>query len=62
VNRREVRPRLRAGRLAGSATSFPDYDDPALVECGLVIVNEQGRRYDRFRDRVMFPSSTSAAT
>ncbi|MDZ4255252.1 MAG: DNA primase, partial [Sulfuritalea sp.] len=34
---------------------FSDYDDPALVECGLVIVNEQGRRYDRFRDRVMFP-------
>ena len=34
---------------------FPDYDNPALVECGLVIVNEQGRRYDRFRDRVMFP-------
>ncbi len=34
---------------------FPDYDDAALVECGLVIVNEQGRRYDRFRDRVMFP-------
>lgn len=34
---------------------FPDYSDAALVECGLVIVNEQGRRYDRFRDRVMFP-------
>jgi len=34
---------------------FSDYNDPALVECGLVIVNEQGRRYDRFRDRVMFP-------
>ena len=34
---------------------FPLYDDPALAECGLVIVNEQGRRYDRFRDRVMFP-------
>ena len=34
---------------------FADYDDEALVECGLVIVNEQGRRYDRFRDRVMFP-------
>ncbi|MCK9387934.1 MAG: DNA primase [Sulfuritalea sp.] len=34
---------------------FSDYSDPALVECGLVIVNEQGRRYDRFRDRVMFP-------
>ena len=34
---------------------FPDYNDPALVECGLVIVNELGRRYDRFRERVMFP-------
>ncbi|GAB2181205.1 hypothetical protein DLREEDagrD3_14280 [Denitratisoma sp. agr-D3] len=33
----------------------PDYDDDGLVECGLVIVNEQGRRYDRFRDRIMFP-------
>lgn len=32
-----------------------NYNDPGLVECGLVIVNEQGRRYDRFRDRVMFP-------
>ncbi|RTL57055.1 MAG: DNA primase [Rhodocyclaceae bacterium] len=34
---------------------FPDYNDEALVECGLIIVNEQGRRYDRFRDRIMFP-------
>lgn len=34
---------------------FPEYDDNALIECGLVISNEQGRRYDRFRDRVMFP-------
>jgi DNA primase len=34
---------------------FSDYQDPALAECGLVIVNEQGRRYDRFRDRIMFP-------
>jgi len=34
---------------------FEDYDNDALVECGLVIRNEQGRRYDRFRDRVMFP-------
>jgi DNA primase len=34
---------------------FPDYGDQALLECGLVIVNDQGRRYDRFRDRVMFP-------
>jgi len=33
---------------------FPAYEDPALVECGLVVENE-GKRYDRFRDRVMFP-------
>ncbi|MFN6960903.1 MAG: DNA primase [Rhodocyclaceae bacterium] len=37
------------------ARVFDDYDDPAMVECGLVILNEQGRRYDRFRDRIMFP-------
>lgn len=34
---------------------FPEYRAPELSECGLVIDNEQGRRYDRFRDRVMFP-------
>ncbi|MDR2852813.1 MAG: DNA primase [Burkholderiaceae bacterium] len=36
---------------------FPAYDDPLLVESGLVIVSEEDRdkRYDRFRDRVMFP-------
>lgn len=34
---------------------FADYDAPTLVECGLVIVGDTGRRYDRFRDRVMFP-------
>jgi DNA primase len=32
-----------------------DYDSPALLESGLVIQNDAGRRYDRFRDRVMFP-------
>src|SRR3954462_10554961 len=31
-----------------------EYANPALVECGLVIDNE-GKRYDRFRDRIMFP-------
>jgi len=31
------------------------YADPALLEAGLVIENDQGRRYDRFRDRIMFP-------
>jgi DNA primase len=35
---------------------FPSYDDPLLAESGLVIVNEEDdKRYDRFRDRVMFP-------
>jgi DNA primase len=36
------------------AAAFERYDDKALVECGLVVDNE-GKRYDRFRDRVMFP-------
>ncbi|WP_227816552.1 DNA primase [Nitrogeniibacter aestuarii] len=31
------------------------YSDPALLEAGLVIENDQGHRYDRFRDRIMFP-------
>ncbi|OWW19859.1 DNA primase [Noviherbaspirillum denitrificans] len=39
---------------------FPSYDAPALVEAGLVIdrSEEDGgsrKRYDRFRDRIMFP-------
>ena len=39
---------------------FPDYELPALVEAGLVIdrTDEEGgnrKRYDRFRDRIMFP-------
>ena len=38
------------------ASVFPEYDDPLLSESGLVIVNEDDdKRYDRFRDRVMFP-------
>ncbi len=40
----------------GLASVFPEYDSPLLEESGLVIVNEEdGKRYDRFRDRVMFP-------
>ncbi|QSN63463.1 DNA primase [Caballeronia sp. M1242] len=41
--------------------AFPDYRNDNLVEAGLVIVSEktdaqgQPRRYDRFRERVMFP-------
>ena len=37
------------------ARVFPRYDDAILVESGLVIESEDGRRYDRFRERVMFP-------
>ncbi|MDD0808759.1 DNA primase [Curvibacter sp. RS43] len=38
------------------ASVFPEYDSPLLAECGLVIVNEEdAKRYDRFRDRIMFP-------
>ncbi|CAH0532471.1 DNA primase [Vibrio stylophorae] len=29
--------------------------ESALVECGMLIENDQKRRYDRFRGRVMFP-------
>ena len=42
------------------ASVFPQYDDPLLVESGLVIQSQEDdgsgeKRYDRFRDRVMFP-------
>ncbi len=34
---------------------FPNYADKALKDAGLVIDAEGGRRYDRFRDRILFP-------
>ncbi len=38
------------------ASVFPNYDDPLLADSGLVIVNpDEDKRYDRFRDRIMFP-------
>ena len=41
------------------ASIFPNYEDPLLVESGLVILNaeegDEAKRYDRFRDRIMFP-------
>jgi DNA primase len=48
------------------ASVFPSYDDPLLEESGMVIAKdaegdapagegEQRKRYDRFRDRIMFP-------
>ncbi len=50
----------------GLASIFPSYDDPLLEESGLVIAQRvddepggadpaQEKRYDRFRDRIMFP-------
>ena len=34
---------------------FPNYAEKALKDVGLVIDADGGRRYDRFRDRIMFP-------
>ena len=34
---------------------FANYQDSSLLETGLVIENEEGKRYDRFRNRIMFP-------
>src|SRR3954463_12204349 len=54
----EIAARFRIGYALddwqGLKAAFPEYEDKALVECGLVIEKE-GKRYDRFRDRVMFP-------
>ncbi len=37
------------------AAAFPAYDNVALETTGLVIAGDGGKRYDRFRDRIMFP-------
>ncbi|MET0919408.1 MAG: DNA primase [Burkholderiales bacterium] len=37
------------------ASVFDCYDEPALETAGLVIAGDGGKRYDRFRDRIMFP-------
>ena len=34
---------------------FSHYEDESLSTAGLVVTNDEGRRYDRFRDRIMFP-------
>lgn len=43
------------GGRRGLAAVMPDYEDAVLVESGLVIEADDGRRYDRFRERIMFP-------
>jgi len=37
------------------AAPFPDYNAKSLAAAGLVKQSEEGRRYDLFRDRIMFP-------
>ncbi len=39
----------------GLKMAFDDYGDARLVAAGLVKVGDDGRRYDYFRDRIMFP-------
>jgi DNA primase len=55
----EIAARFRIGYAPdgwqGLKEAFDKYDDKSLVECGLVIEGDEGKRYDRFRDRVMFP-------
>jgi len=55
----EIAGRFRMGYAPdgwqGLKPAFPQYEDKALVEVGLVIEGDEGKRYDRFRDRVMFP-------
>src|SRR5947207_4226607 len=57
----EIAARFRIGYAADDwqalKGAFAQYGEAALVEAGLVIQNE-GKRYDRFRDRVMFPIYT----
>ncbi len=39
----------------GLTAVFSDYQNKVLVDCGLVIEGDAGKRYDRFRDRIVFP-------
>jgi DNA primase len=54
----EIAARFRIGYAPddwqGLKAAFPAYEHQSLVDAGLVIANE-GKRYDRFRDRIMFP-------
>jgi DNA primase len=54
----EIAARFRIGYAPddwqGLKQAFPDYEHKSLETAGLVIANES-KRYDRFRDRIMFP-------
>lgn len=55
----EIAARFGVGYAPGGwqnlAEPFPDYASESLVQAGMVIEGEGGKRYDRFRDRIMFP-------
>ncbi|HSH06122.1 MAG TPA: DNA primase, partial [Burkholderiales bacterium] len=61
----EIAARFRLGYAPddwqGLRAAFPEYEARGLVEAGLVIENE-GKRYDRFRDRIMFPIFSTRGT
>jgi len=54
----EIAARYRMGyapdEWTGLKGAFASYEDKTLVELGLVVANDD-KRYDRFRDRIMFP-------
>ena len=53
---RSLRHRLCAGRLAEPGRGVSGVSTtPQLDAAGLVIAGDGGKRYDRFRDRMMFP-------
>jgi DNA primase len=55
----EIAARFQLGFAPGGwqnlAAVFDDYQAKALIDAGLVIRGDEGRRYDRFRDRIVFP-------
>jgi len=54
----EIAARFRIGYAPddwqGLKKAFADYEHKSLEDAGLVIAND-GKRYDRFRDRIIFP-------
>ena len=64
----EIAARFRLGYAPDDwqalRAAFPEqnaYEARGLVDCGLVIEND-GKRYDRFRDRIMFPIFSNRGT
>ena len=55
----QVAARFQIGYAPDEWTSleraFEDYQDSGLETAGLVVKGDGGKRYDRFRDRIMFP-------